>query len=775
MEKEATVSERNTFSFFIITGLAFLIPLFFIPVDGVPFQFSKVLLAVFGAASLIALFSIRVLRSGSLSLNRSTLLGAALLLPLFYGISALFSNQPNLSFFGLQLETDTFGFMLLGAALVFGIVQAQLSRERIFSVLTAFFLSSALILVFGIVQLVLSLFGVSLFGQSTFNTIGGLNDLGVFVGMLSVISLLALETLRFSRVSGLLVWLLFATSLFFLALVNLTSAWWLVGIFAFSVVLFGLFRSALYRGNTENYDRRVPIAGLIILVAAVVGVFFGGLYNPLQTAFGVQNLEVRPSLAGTSQVLTNVYSENALFGSGPGTFASQWLLYRPDGILQTIFWNASFGVGSGFIPTAATTGGIVVLLGWLLFLLALGYTAVRGAMLVVSDQRGSFLVMCTALVSVYLAALHFFYAPSQAITLLFFMFTGLFIASLAGTRFANTTTWSFADAPRLGFAAVFASTVVLVLSVSAFIYTSVAYTSATLYGRAIVTAQSGDLDRGFEMVTQAFDLKEQDRYLRTLALIDSARIQELLSSVEGEELTAAQQEEFRTYLTRAIENANRALALNNQNFQNWLLRASLYGSAVPLGINGAYEATIATLEEARALNPKSPEIDFRIAQAHASADEVEDARASIAQALERRPNYTDAILLRAQIELNAGNLDEAIESLYAAVYFEPQNQALLYQLGLLLLEDEAYDDARQAFEAALAIQPEFANASFFLAQAYSFLDREDEAVAILETLQETNPDNELIPEYLARFASGENPFERGTVSPESESELEAVE
>lgn len=765
--------EGNKLSFFLTCVIAFLTPLFFIPLPQAPFQFSKTALVAIVVAVLVILFALRVFRTGALSFQWSLLIGASLLLPLLYFVSALFSTQPPVSFFGYQLETDTFGFILLAGMLVFTVTALKLSRERVFSVLMAFFAGAALAILFQAYQVFIGgPLGAALFGSPLANVVGSWNDFGILAGLMLIISLLAIEMMRLPGIAAIVAWGMLFVSLAFVALVGLPEVWWLVGVISFGVVLFTVSRGVFLKQQEHSTVSRRPFAAGIVLAISVIFVFFGGIIAPVQEALNVAEIEVRPSLQGTMAVFSGTFAENPIIGSGPGTFSSQWLIHRPVEVLQTLFWNVSFGTGSGTIPGAMAVGGIVVMIAWLFFLGTLAFTAVRALISAAGDERSLLVIALTSLGSVYLAVLHVLYAPGQAITILFFLFVALTVSALAGTQSVKSVSWSFKEAPRLGFIAIFISTVAIALSLGAAVQTGVAYTSSLYHSQAFIYADREEFDAALRVASRAVEIRPQDRYFRTMALIDFARLNAILAIEDPSE---EEQEAFRVSLTRAIENAGRAINVNDRNFQNWLLRGALYGAVVPLNIQGAYDAAITTLERARSLNPNSPEIDLRLARAHVAAGNPEPAREAIQRALEKRPNYTDAILLRAQVELSSGNLTEAIDSLYAAVFFEPNNAVLLYQLGLLLIEDKSYADAVEALGAALRLEPQFADAAFFLAHAHAFLGESDRAIELLEHVYASNRDSELVRSYLDALRAGENPFEEGLVSPSEESELIEVE
>ena len=291
------------------------------------------------------------------------------------------------------------------------------------------------------------------------------------------------------------------------------------------------------------------------------------------------------------------------------------------------------------------------------------------------------------------------------------------------------------------------------------------YASILSYNYALARSNVGDFDAAAASLRSAIALSAQDRYLRTLGLVELARMQAIIQAGAAD---AAAQEAFQTALTNAIQSTAAAIAKSPTSFDNRFAQSAVYASVIPLGIEGAFERSKAVLEDARKLNPLGPEVDLRLAEIELAHGNGPAARAAIAVALQKKADYTAAILFLAQLELDSGDLGKAIDSVKAAVYFEPRNPTLLYQLGVLLIQDEAYPDAAIAFEEALKVAPDFQNAAFFLAQAYAFLDRIPDAVRVMGELASKNPDNATVRSYWNDLKNGENPFNAVAAPPEED-------
>ena len=75
----------------------------------------------------------------------------------------------------------------------------------------------------------------------------------------------------------------------------------------------------------------LPLVKVAFTVVCAVSLFFligGTLGGALANALHVNVLNVRPSWQSTLSVAHQTYATAPLFGSGPGTFGTQWLKYR---------------------------------------------------------------------------------------------------------------------------------------------------------------------------------------------------------------------------------------------------------------------------------------------------------------------------------------------------------------------------------------------------------------------------------------------------------------
>jgi len=194
-----------------------------------------------------------------------------------------------------------------------------------------------------------------------------------------------------------------------------------------------------------------------------------------------------------------------------------------------------------------------------------------------------------------------------------------------------------------------------------------------------------------------------------------------------------------------------------------LLPELLYEQLVPHGVEGAYENALSAYESARGVNPFGPDIVLVIARLEGTNAAVTggtsvSARELIGEALALKSNYTDAIFLLSQIEVQEGDLAGAIRSVEAATLISPNNPVVFFQLGILQYNALAFDRAVVAFESATRLNPVYANAKYFLGLSYDQVGRRDDAIPQFEDVLTLNPDSQEVIFILGNLKSNLDPF-----------------
>ena len=772
-DKDKTPRFENM-ALYLIMGVMFLLPIFFIPSLSVPFSFTKSLLIFVSILVAFFLFLISKLKRGEIVLPRNGIVLIAWALPVIYLLSAIFSGNSSISYLGQGFEIDTFGFITIMVLMLSLVPLLLKTKESVFRIHMALVLSLGILVIFQGLRLIFGadFLSFGIFTTPTANLLGKWNDLGIFLGLTTILSLITLEGLNLNKLSRFILCIILIISVVFLTIINFFPVWLLVGLFSLGLLVYSLSKSIFKFGNSTEQSNKsanqekgkatIPsIVLLIISVAFIVaGSFLGGYTSSL---FDVSHIEARPSWQSTMDITKETYKENLLFGSGPNTFANQWTRLKSQSINNTLFWNIDFESGVGFIPTSFTTTGAIGGIAWIAFFIFLLYSGFKNLIVsAIEDKASYYLSMSLFLGSIYLWVFTIIYIPNVVIVTLAFLLTGMYIASLRHRPSAPIEKIiDFASNPRIGFVSILALTILLIISAVSLYLVGGQYTSAVAFQGSLVAANvEGDIEKAEKKVATAIKLGNNDRYNTFAAEINLARINQVLSDEEKD--LEERRTEFQNILASAISNVQAAIKIDDKNYQNWSMLGRVYGSVIPLGVEGAYESAQRSYSQALLLNPHSPEVLLTLARLELAKDSgnIEGAKQFISLALGKKNNYTEAIFLLSQLEIQAGNIKGAIKSVEAAVVIEPNNPTFFFQLGLLQTNEGNTEKAINALEKAVILNSQYSNARYFLGVNYFNEDRVDEAIEQFEVIATLNPGNEDVKAIIESLKADENPFQQ---------------
>ena len=746
----------------------------FIPFGPASFVYTKTFILSLGGLIALALYILARLTRGNLILPPVPLLGALWLVPIAYVLSTLFSGgDMAAAFFGTTFESDTAGFIILLAVLA---SVAALAFRRTEQYVSFFGIATA---AYGLVVLAQAGFLIASFAvpdvvAATANLVGSFADLGLFVGLGIALALVTLRLLDLSSRQELVLYVGGGVGLCILALVNSALVWSLIALVAFGLFIEAIMRRSSAAVETDfdadetppsmlSVSESIPSKTLVpSLVTLVVALFFmiGGatVGNALSEAFGTNFIDVRPSWQSTFDIGGASYSASPLFGSGPNTFAQEWVKFRDRSLNDTIFWTIDFASGIGWIPTSFVSTGAAGALAWvafitLFFLFGLRFLLFRAP----ADAYLRFVAVASFVASVYLFIISIFTVPGPVILALGFLFIGIFVSSM---RFSETRReWGivFARNPRVGFVIVFLATLLLLGSVGAVYVVVERYLADVSYNRATTMLSSGNLDGADAALDRSILFAPSDRAYRAAAASGIARLNRIASDATLPADTARSL--FQQALSGSVEAAITATRLGPDAYSNWSMLGDVYRTVVPIGIEGAYENAKTAYERAVLLNPTSPVIPLALAELEIARGDTAAADTHLREAIALKQNYTQAIFRLSQLAASTGKAREALEAAEAAAYFAPDDPAVLFQVGILRSGVGDTDGAIAALARAVEVNPSFANARFFLAVAYAITGRYEDAAGQLEAISVLSPENEAaVAADLAVLRQEENPF-----------------
>lgn len=752
----------------VLTAVAGIISvLFFSPFFGISLDFAK--MSLFSVLVIVAviLWAITRLKEGALTIPRSLPALAMVGIVCVTILSALFSDAVRSSFFGAGYETTT-GIATIILALSFFLAYLFIRTPKHVSLLYGGFI--AVMLAIGLYEAVRMIFGPGVLSFGVFNNllsnpIGKWNDLALLYGLLGAVSLLAVSSFSPRGVVRVALYVSYGLSLLALFIANFSLAWWLFAFSAVAILGFILM--------TKNHDRpsesaeetsssprsryHMPLLPLLSVIIAIIFLLPGNsISDVVGGRLGLSNIEVRPSWGATLDIVKESVKTDPLLGVGPNRFADAWLLHKPDGVNDTLFWNAEFEQGIGIIPSSLVTTGIIGALLWIFFLLAFARAGIRSVFTPRSETAAGALLFGSFLGAAYLFLAMFLYVPSAALSILAFLFAGVTLGMIAREDPSYEKTYIFAENPRIGFISVLLLVVVLILSAVG-AYTFIQRFVGTAYiGAGVEALTAGDLSMAEEKLARAQALFPHDSVaqIRTEAAI--VRMREALSDTTSDQSTL--QVRFQETLGNAVSRGKEAVAYDETNYQNWIALGRVYESIVPLKIDGAYENAKAAYEKAETLNPKGPVMSLIRARLEATHGDLDAAREYLGRAIAMKGNYTEAIFALGQLEAEEGNIKKAITETERAALIAPNDIGVFFQLGFLRYTARDYSGAVSALERTVILNPVYANAKYFLGLSYAKLGRTQDAIQQFEDIKTLNTGNAEVQSILENLRAGNDPF-----------------
>jgi tetratricopeptide (TPR) repeat protein len=703
------------------------------------------------------------------------------IVPVVYILAGFANGFSRMTFLGYTFDISTVGFIVLGFVYMFFVSILFTEKNRIFYSYFAFVVSAILLALFLILRM---LFGTGflsfgIFTSLTSTTVGNWNNVGIFFGIGAILSLLTYEMLSVSRFMKILLSAALILSLLFLSFVNFGIIWIILAICSLLFILFGFWSHRKAGDMPVGFKAKflsLPLYPSLVFIISVIFVIWGAtLSGYFANHFNLSNLDVRPSLTTTIDIARNTLRSQPLFGSGPNTFVSQWLSYKPTEIINTVFWNTDFNYGIGLLPTFVVTTGIFGILSWLIFFCFYIYLAMKALFARIEDDFVKYLVTSSFFVSLYLWIMAWVYVPSAVILILTFFFTGLFLASICVAGVFSVSLHSFSYTPKAGFV----SSLILVglfvgVSVLGFGLfknsQSLWYFQKSSY--ALNTQKDVTASEGF--MNNAISAMPYDVYYRSLAEIEISKIQAIVAQGQAANGTKSQQDALNAQATSAAESSALGSAVSAglsardadpSNYLNWIELGRAYESAVPLQVSGAYQSAASAYGEALRRNPQNPGIYLLFAQLDIDQNNLAEAKQYAEAAISAKQDYLDAYYLLAQIEVDQKDLKSAIESVTAATVLSPSDPALFFQLGVLQFNNNDFAGAVTTLQRSLTLSPQYANAQYFLGLSYEAEKQHSQAIAQFEALQKTNPDNTQVSAILNALLAGKPIFAAPATTP----------
>jgi tetratricopeptide (TPR) repeat protein len=271
----------------------------------------------------------------------------------------------------------------------------------------------------------------------------------------------------------------------------------------------------------------------------------------------------------------------------------------------------------------------------------------------------------------------------------------------------------------------------------------------------------GDSDSADKSFTKAISLDASDLYWQARAEVALVKAQKLAATVTSTTTASTSQAvlvEITDILGKGLSYAKSAIAFDPTNYYNYLSEARIGEAQTNVGMANAYDNTVKAYNSAIGTNPYNPSTYLSLASFEAGQKKYDDSITALGKSLQVKNNYLDAVYLLSQVYAAKGDTANAITAAKVAVELNPQNSLLLFQLGILDYNNKDYAGAVDALGKALKVQPDYANAKYFLGLSYARLNDPAKAIVQFDDLAKTNADNKDIALILSNLKAGKSIF-----------------
>ncbi len=177
----------------------------------------------------------------------------------------------------------------------------------------------------------------------------------------------------------------------------------------------------------------------------------------------------------------------------------------------------------------------------------------------------------------------------------------------------------------------------------------------------------------------------------------------------------------RSYMGQSAPDPDKALAIYNAILVDDPKNVdALQGKAEALGRKNDIGGSVGAYQQLQKLQPDDVEWEDDIAQLYLEKNMVAPARQQFAQAIKDHPKASEPFALQAEYDSRQKNYAQSEKEYESALALDPQSMTLLFEYGRLeLLALRHYTKAQDAFSRLANLQPNNAEALFWLGQSYA--------------------------------------------------------
>ncbi len=756
--------------------LAFLVPIFFLPIVPSILELNKqILIVVLGGIAFLAWIG-KLAWEGKIRVKKNFLLIPILLLLLILALNTIFSVYRDQSMWG-SFGTESMSLVTVIALIaVFLVIMNNFeTRKKIDTLILIIIGSSALANLYAIFQI----FGKFIFknqavAQNSFNTIGSVYALAIYLGavlILTVAMLLEKKSLPV-KIALIVFSLLF---IFTLVMVNFGTA--LVIFLIGMAVLLGL---AIITSGSEEKNRALIIP-MVVLTLILLATLIGKRSSIVRVQLPV---EVGLSSSASYDVMKGEWKDSFLLGSGLSSYDLAYLKNKPSEINLTNFWSVKFNEASSRFFTLATTTGFLgaaaflFLVGSILVYIFSSFVKIFGR-----NEEGTYTLIGLASAWIYLTLVYFLYPSNVTIDFMWWIATASLIVLISLVFQKKEEIISETSSPRVSLILSFVFVLIIVGFISLIFLEGQRYVAAAAYNKALASdAQGVKVDDLVSKLSQVVNLDpSRDLYHRNLSVALFAALNDRISKKGASNLSENDRAEISNFYFAAEDEARTAINLNPKNPDNLVQLAQINQNVIG-SKDGADEAARSNYMESLKYDPKNPSTYYQIGQIYLMMADLESAKNASQQqgsnkasqlsdkakeytasalqnfekAVEMKNNYIPAQFMAAVSLDRLGKIDEAIAKLEDGKKMNPQDVGIVFQLGVFYYKAERYDEARNELEQAVKLADNYSNARYFLGLIYDKQGDKQKALEQFRKVADLNPDNADIKKIVSNLEAGKS-------------------
>ena len=163
-------------------------------------------------------------------------------------------------------------------------------------------------------------------------------------------------------------------------------------------------------------------------------------------------------------------------------------------------------------------------------------------------------------------------------------------------------------------------------------------------------------------------------------------------------------------------------------------------------------AALKVMQGLVARHEREPYAQLSLSQLAALAQDLELAERAALRALELKPNWNDALVLRARIQAERGDIKAALAGMRKALALHPKDNELRISYARLLVQDKRFNEARDQFQRVARSAPNDADVQYALGLLALDANQPADATGYFKRLLKLGKHEDEARYYLGRIA-----------------------